>query len=155
MQALVGGTALASGVLGGALFAFSSLVMPALERLDATAGISAMQSVNEVAARSVFIVPLLASGAGSVAVAAHAALTGGEGQPLRIAGAGLGLVAFAVTVAANVPLNDALASIRPGDPGAAGEWAAYGVAWTRWNHVRALAALASATLLALSLRSTG
>jgi uncharacterized membrane protein len=39
-------TALGCGLSAGALFAFSSFVMPALARLPASQGIAAMQTIN-------------------------------------------------------------------------------------------------------------
>ena len=43
--------AVGAGVNGGVFFAFSSFVMPALQRLPDAQGIAAMQSVNVTAVR--------------------------------------------------------------------------------------------------------
>jgi uncharacterized membrane protein len=51
----------------------------------------------------------------------------------------------------NVPRNNTLAAIEPTGPEAARIWADYLGAWTFWNHVRAVAALAGAALLTLAL----
>ena len=148
----VAGTAVASGVLGGALFAFSALVMPALRRLPAHEGIRAMQSLNAVAPRSLLMVPLAGSAIGSAVVGLQAVAAGdAEGRGLRAAGALLGLGAFAVTAAASVPLNRALAVVDTGEPEASAAWAAYARTWVRWNHLRAAAATLSAVALASSL----
>lgn len=148
----VAGTAVASGVLGGALFAFSALVVPALRRLPAQEGIRAMQSLNAVAPRSLLMVPLAGSAIGSAVVGLQAVAAGdADGRGLRAAGALLGLGAFAVTAVGNVPLNKALAAVDTGEPAASAAWAAYARTWIRWNHVRAAAATLSAVALASSL----
>ncbi len=51
---------------------------------------------------------------------------------------------FLVTMAFNVPRNEALARVKPADPGAANQWASYLSSWTAWNHVRTIASLAAA-----------
>jgi uncharacterized membrane protein len=61
-----------------------------------------------------------------------------------IAGGVLYLVAFVVTVAYNVPRNDALALVDPASPEAAARWASYYREWMIGNHVRTVAALAAA-----------
>jgi len=56
-----------------------------------------------------------------------------------------------VTIAVNVPLNDALAATRPDGTGAADHWGSYLRRWTAWNHLRAAAALAATGLLIVAL----
>ena len=58
---------------------------------------------------------------------------------------------FGVTVAFNVPLNDALASAKPGSPEAARLWANYLATWTMWNHVRTFAAVLALAAFVVSL----
>jgi uncharacterized membrane protein len=74
------------------------------------------------------------------AAACVAVLVVGPGVLPRV-GAGLYLAGtVGVTIAANVPLNDALER----DPTT---WPAYLRAWTRWNTLRTVAAAAAAVLL--------
>lgn len=156
LQAAVLGTATASGVFGGAMFAFSSFVMPALRALPPRDALAAMQAINIEAPRSLLMLPLLGTAAGSVALGAHAILAGpSEGRGLRLAGAALGLASFAITAGYHVPRNNALAVVEAGAPEAAGAWTAYAASWTRWNHLRTGAAVASAVLLARSLAPGG
>ena len=54
---LVIATALASGMMGGAFYAFSAFVMAGLERLPSAQGMAAMQSINVTA-----VMPGLMSG---------------------------------------------------------------------------------------------
>ena len=161
-EVLVAVTAFASAVIGGALFPFSTFVMKSLGRLEPSDGVRAMQRINEDAPQGLML-PLLVSPLGSVVVGVLAATGWGLGDEpvadgaladhriLLAAGAVLGVVAFLVTMVANVPRNDALAALDAGDPAAAAAWAAYRRSWTVWNHVRVLAALAAAVLLALAL----
>ena len=60
-------------------------------------------------------------------------------------------VAFLVTVAANVPRNDVIAALDPGDRSAEGAWAKLRRSWTRWNHVRVTLAILAAALLGVAL----
>lgn len=150
-------TAFASAVIGGALFPFSTFIMKSLGRLAAAEGISAMQRINEDAPQGLML-PLLVSPLGSVVAGVLAATGWGLGDSaladhrmLLAVGAVLGVAAFLVTAVANIPRNNAMAALDPGDPAAAGEWAAYLRSWTAWNHVRVVAALAAAVLLALAL----
>ena len=54
-----------------------------------------------------------------------------------------------VTMACNVPRNDALAAVAPASLDAARLWAEYVRGWTTWNHVRGAAALLAAALLVI------
>lgn len=58
---------------------------------------------------------------------------------------------FGVTGAFNVPRNNRLARLDARSPETADEWTAYVREWTRWNHVRTGAALASAACAAWAL----
>lgn len=158
VEVVVALTALASALLSGALFSFSAFVMRSLGRLPDGEGIRAMQRINEDAPRSLLMLPLLGSPVGSVVVViapvagwvAPGSSLSGDGILLVLGGL-LGILAFVVTAAANVPRNNALATLDASDPRAAGEWAAYRGPWTRWNHVRVVLALGSAVLLAAAL----
>ena len=153
---VTGVTAAASGVLGGAFFAFSSFVMPGLRALPARDGIVAMQGINEAAPRSLLMLPLLASAVGSAVVGVHAAAASDlEARGLRITGAALGLASLVITGLANVPSNNALAALDAGAPGAAAGWADFLAGWTRWNHARTVASIGSAVALAVSVYRSG
>jgi uncharacterized membrane protein len=49
-----------------------------------------------------------------------------------------------VTIASNVPLNNALAAVRPDSAEGAALWTRYRNVWTAWNHVRMAATLTAA-----------
>ena len=147
MSALTVTTALGCAIAAGALFAFSAFVMSALLRLPAPQGIAAMQSINVRAVTTAFMAALFGPALGC-AVLAVDALAGG-GEPLVIAGAVLYLLGtIGVTIAGNVPLNDALARLDPDGAGAADAWRAYTRRWMALNHARVTAGVAAAALLA-------
>ena len=60
--------------------------------------------------------------------------------------------AIVVTIAANVPLNNALDMVDlRRSPAATGDWARYTRAWTGWNHVRCAASTVATGLLTAGL----
>ncbi len=70
-----------------------------------------------------------------------------------LAGCALYLVgAIVVTMAANVPLNDALMNVDPDAADAATRWSSYLSDWMPWNHARAATAIAASGLLIAALR---
>lgn len=156
MNALMGSvaaaTAVASGLLGGAFFAFSAFVIPGLRRLPAPEAAAAMQAINEAAPRSLLMVPLLLSPTGSVAVAAWAFT--GDARPARawlLVGAAAGLACFAVTAAYHVPRNHALAALDPTAPATVELWTTYVREWASMNHVRGLLGVAAAASVSAGL----
>ena len=58
---------------------------------------------------------------------------------------------FLVTIAFNVPRNNALAAVDPASAEAARLWPGYLRTWTAWNHVRTAAALGATAALILAL----
>ncbi|MGX6446899.1 anthrone oxygenase family protein [Patulibacter sp. S7RM1-6] len=146
---LTAAAAVACGASAGVFTAFSTFVLPALDRLPAPAAAAAMQAVNRAAVTPPFMTLLFGSaglclGVGAVAAAGW----DGEGARWATAGAAVFLVGvIGVTVVRNVPLNDALAAVVPDGPDAAGEWARYRRAWGGWNHVRTVAGVAATALL--------
>lgn len=146
--------ALGSGLVAGVFFAFSSFVMAALGRLPAPQAIGAMRSINVVVVNPTFLSAFFGTAAGCLALAALSLLDpAAPGAGLRLAGGLLYLLGtILVTIAFNVPLNDALAAGEPDAPGAAALWARYLRVWTAWNTVRTAAALAASAAFALALR---
>ena len=142
------GTALGCGLSAGAFFAFSAFVMPALGRLPSGQGIAAMQSINKLAVTPVFMTALFGSALACAGLAAWAVVAWGERPaPWLLAGCILYLTGtIAVTIAANVPLNDALAAVDPTSMEAASLWARYLNDWTMWNHVRTISSTVACAL---------
>jgi uncharacterized membrane protein len=144
--------AVCCGAMAGVFFAFSTFVMDGLTRLAPAHGIAAMQSINRAALTPPFMTLLLGTGALCLGLAAWAALSWGEpGAPWAVAGGALYLTgAIGVTRAFNIPINDAVDALAPGDARAAGDWSRYVSGWTAWNHVRTLTAAAATALLVVA-----
>jgi uncharacterized membrane protein len=146
--------ALGCGLIAGVFFAFSTFVMTALARRPSAEGIAAMQSINVVVLNPMFLGAFL----GTAAVCGAAVVAGllrwqDPGAPYWLAAGVLYLVGtFLVTIAFNVPRNNALAAVSPTAPEAADVWTRYVRGWTAWNHVRTAAALAAAAAFSIALR---
>jgi uncharacterized membrane protein len=141
--------ALFCGLMAGFFFAFSFLVMRALEVQPGIAGMPVMQTINVVVFNPVFGISFSAAPAFCV-LAMNTALVHRRDPAANyvLAGGALYLVGtLYVTVFGNVPLNDALAAV-PAASGAAPEmWARYLREWVPWNHLRTAAAFVAAGLL--------
>ena len=148
--------ALGAGLIGGVFFAFSSFVMKALRGVAPNAGIAAMQSINVVVINLSFLSVFLGTTTACVALVLYAVW--GWRAPgtecLLLGGSSYLAGTFLVTLMFNVPRNQALARVDPASleaEAAKAVWTAYAESWTRWNHVRALAAFIAAAYLAVAL----
>src|SRR5258706_4384519 len=138
--------ALGSGLVAGVFFAFSAFVMQSLARLPAGQGIAAMQTINVVILKSAFMAVFLGTAAICVIALGVSFLRWHEPDAIYLlAGSVEYLIgSFLVTIAFNVPRNEALASIMPADSVSTNQWTEYVKGWTIWNHVRTAASLAAA-----------
>lgn len=145
--------ALGCGLIGGLYFAFSTFIMTALGRLDQASGVAAMNAVNAVILRSLFMPVFLGTTLAALALAVLGVVRWGEaGAPAMLAGGGVYVIGmFVVTMAFNVPLNNALAAADPASAEATSVWARYLKDWTLWNHVRTIASLAASALFIAAL----
>ncbi|TYL84422.1 DUF1772 domain-containing protein [Bradyrhizobium rifense] len=148
-------SALGCGLMAGVYFAFSTFIMTALGRLDQAAGIAAMNAINVDIVRSLFMPLFLGTTMAGAALVVMSALRLGEpGAASMIAGGGLYVIGmFVVTMAFNVPLNNALAAVQPSAPEAGAVWAVYLKDWVFWNHVRTVAAVGASALFVAALAS--
>ena len=144
-------TALGCGLVAGVFFAFSTFMMNALARLQPKEGIIAMQSINITAINPLFMVALFGTALACIFLAVSSVLKWDQpGAAYLLVGSLLYLIGTVlVTIAFNVPLNDALAIAKPDSTEGANLWAKYLTNWTFWNHVRTIAAFAAALTLAL------
>jgi uncharacterized membrane protein len=149
MEMLIVCTAIFCAAMGGVFFAFSSFVMQGLKALPPAHGITAMQSINVTAVTPIFMTALFGTAAACIAVLVSAAIEWHDTvSAYLIAGSLSYLVgAIGVTIAFNVPLNNALAAADPSSGEAVGLWMKYVRSWTGWNHVRTLSGLVAAGLL--------
>jgi uncharacterized membrane protein len=144
--------AIGSGITAGIFFAFSSFVMPALQRIQSAQGVVAMKLIDTEVINFSFMGAFCGTGllcvvlgVGSLFMWTH------EGAKFVLVASLLYLVGrCGTTVVFNVPLNDKLARIA--DPTeAVSFWPEYVALWTRWNHVCTIASVASAALFTESL----
>jgi uncharacterized membrane protein len=153
MSGLTLAAALGAGLVAGIFFAFSAFIMAALGRLAPEGGISAMQSINVSVLNPMFFFVFFGTAVLAL-VLAIAALAGWSPSRLLylLAGSLLYLAGtIFVTMAFNVPLNNRLASIGAKSAEGAGVWKTYLSAWTAWNHVRTIAALAACASFIMAL----
>lgn len=127
---------LAAGLQAGTYYAWSSGVMPGLAGTDDRTFVSTMTHVNTAIVNPAFMLTFL--GAPALAAAAVAASPPGA-RAWAVGGLVCALATVAVTAAANVPLNDALA--------AGGSRADFESAWVRWNLVRTATSTAALACL--------
>ncbi len=141
--------ALGCGLAAGVFFAFSSFVMKGLRRLEPARSVAAMQAINVAAVSFAFMATLFGTALACAAVGGWALAEWNEPfAGYLVAGSALYLVGvIALTIGYHVPRNNALAAVDADGPEAAEIWARYVVDWTRWNHVRAAAALAASAAL--------
>jgi uncharacterized membrane protein len=141
--------ALGTGLVAGVFYAFSTFVMKALGNLPAAQGVAAMQSINLAVINPWFLGAFFGTGLLCIVLIV---LVGGPAAAWLVAGALLYLVGtIVVTMAGNVPLNNALARVDPATAEAATLWARYLSLWTRWNHLRTAAALAASAAFIVAL----
>ncbi len=144
---------LGCGLMAGVFFAFSTFVMNALARLQPSEGITAMQAINITVINPLFMGVFL--GTAVACIFLLISLISKWHQPgtvYLLVGSLLYLIGtLGVTIAFNVPMNEALAKVEPGSTDRASLWANYLVNWTFWNHVRTIAALAATASLTMAI----
>lgn len=141
--------ALGCALVSGVFFAFSGFVMPAMARLPPAQAVAAMQSINVTAVRPPLMLAMFGTAALCLVLAVVAfTRLGRPGASWLLAGSVVYIVGtIVVTIAFNVPRNNALAAVAADSSAAAGLWPRYLTTWTAWNHVRTVAPLAAAAVL--------
>ena len=145
--------ALGSGLAGGIFFAFSSFIMKALARVPPARGIAVMQSINLTVLNVWFFAVFFGTGACCLVLGISSLFRWEKpGAGYLLTGSLLYLVGtIIVTIACNVPLNDALAAVDLSSTDAGRVWTDYLKKRTAWNHLRTGAALAAAALFIVGL----
>jgi uncharacterized membrane protein len=145
---------LAYAMVAGVFLAFSDFIMRSLALTGGTGGIEAMQVINLEVFRWVFMALFLGMAAVSVLIVGYAwlGLSGPAGTLIGLAAAVYLFGCFGVTVAFNVPMNEALAGMDLTSEVSRDYWLqTYVPRWTFWNSVRTGAATLSAALLLFGL----
>lgn len=141
MTALKTATLLAAvitmGLADGTFALYAHTIMPGLKTTDDRTFVAAFQSIDRAIVNRWFMITAFA-GALAFTAAALVVHRGGDALPWIVAALGLYLVTVVVTVAVNVPLNDAVKAA--GDPDhidvAAAREHFDEARWTAWNLVR-------------------
>ena len=145
--------ALGCGLMAGLFYAFSNFVMKALARIPAPSGIAAMQAINVTVLNPLFLTIFLSTAAACGILVIYALISSQNPGSFCLLAAGLLYLVgnVVVTMAFNVPRNNALARLDASSAEAAGFWGDYVVTWTRWNHVRTVTAAVALVLLIVGL----
>jgi uncharacterized protein (TIGR02246 family) len=116
-------------------------------------GLAAMQSINVVVLNRWFFAVFFGTAVCCLALAITAFVRWQKpAVGYLLVGSLLYLIGtILVTIACNVPLNDALAAVDPSSADAGRVWTNYLTSWTAWNHVRTVAALAAAASFTVAL----
>jgi uncharacterized membrane protein len=127
--------ALGCGLIAGLYFAFSTFIMTAFAQLPPGQGAAAMNTINVVIQRSLFMPLFLGTTLGSVVLTGLSLWRWGEPGMAYVLAGGLVYVPgmFLCTMFFNVPLNNELEA-TPTDA----VWARYLASWTPYNHVRTI-----------------
>ena len=144
---LVVGAAIASALVGGVFYAFSSFVMAALQRLEPKDGMTAMQAINTTVLSLASWCPFLGP-RWPTSITAISNWENGVSAWLLVGSLSYVLGTFS-GAAYHVPRNNALADTAIDDPNAPHVWHRYLVEWTRGNHLRAAASMVAATALTI------
>ena len=125
--ALTVAAALGCGLMAGVFFGFSTFVMRALARLPPAHGIAAMQSINVTVINPAFMAVFLGTAVACIALAVSSLLTWHTAGAVSLL---LGSLVYLlgcllVTMAFNVPRNNALAAVDPASTEGAGLWRSY------------------------------
>ena len=146
-------TAISVGIMAGVYFTFSAFMMNSLKAIEAPAGMLAMQSINRIIVKSLFLPIFIASSLASAALIVLMLIyPSSSGATWVMMGSGLYFIGmFIVTITGNVPLNNQLEATDAKGSGGAEMWASYLRKWTVWNHIRTIACSAALAMLILAI----
>jgi len=148
-------TLMFSGAMFGFFFAWTSSTLWGLDIAPPDVAIAAMQAMNAAVRNPVFGLAFFGTPPLMVLTTAVLFLQGARPAALFMLLASLIYLGdvLIVTVAVNVPTNEALAALVPGAGGsAARQWQAYSAPWQRANLVRTCASGGALFLAAMALR---
>lgn len=130
------------GAVTGLFYTFSMSVIPGLNALEPAQAAAAMRSINVKILNPWLYIPFLGA---PLAALAAGLLADAPAALWLFAAAAVNFVgSFLVTVAINVPMNNALNAGTM-------DWKDYSRRWTAWNTLRAVASLAGLVLVGVGL----
>lgn len=153
MLLLTATTALATALVGGVFFIFSVTIMRAFAGITAPAGISAMQEINVVIVGSMFLPLFIGAAITSAVLAVYGFLELPVTQAYWLIAGAIFYIAgsFILTIACNVPLNNALAAVDASSAEAIPVWTKYLSEWAMWNHLRTVASVLSSACMIMAI----
>jgi uncharacterized membrane protein len=125
---VLGAATVAMGLVAGVFYVFACAIMPALARSDDRVFVEVMRNINDVIQNPVFFLSFM----GALVLTAVAAwqVRGTSSRGWVWAGLAAYALAFLVTVAFNIPLNNGLATRRMwGWPGRTSRARGWGGTW--------------------------
>jgi uncharacterized membrane protein len=143
----------ASGVVAGIWFAFSTFVMQALDKAGPTQGIVTMQAINKTVLRAPAMIAMFGTAAVCLWLGIWAVRSWrSDSAAYLLAGAVLYIVGTVfVTGAGNEPLNHKLEKFHAHAADAAHRWNDFYAKWLAWNHARLVLTVAATALFAVAL----
>ncbi|MEO9601168.1 anthrone oxygenase family protein [Parasphingorhabdus sp.] len=137
------------GIMAGVYFTFSAFVLQSLDAAGRPVGMLAMQSINRIILRSLFLPLFFLSSLACLLLAVFGVMQWGNAGAWQMVGGGalyvLGMLV--VTMVGNVPLNNALEATDAAGPDAEAMWRRYMQRWLPWNHVRTVSCTVALILL--------
>ncbi|OKH18891.1 DUF1772 domain-containing protein [[Limnothrix rosea] IAM M-220] len=144
--------AVGCAVSGGIFYAFSTFVMAALGEQPSASGIATMQSINITVINPLFMAAFFLPAIASIILAIAALRDWSHpSSSYLLMGSLLYLIGtIGVTIAGNIPLNDALAVVNPNSNESFTLWTRFLKNWTLWNHVRTIAGMLASICFAIA-----
>ena len=141
-----------TGLIAGTFFIFSVAIMAALRRLPGGEGMAAMQSINVVIQNPIFLGVFMGTALISLVLAVMSVLNWNSPTSYCVLiGAALYVIgSFVLTIAFNVPLNNALDAADATIASGQDVWQNYLTNWTFWNHIRTAASILSTAAFTLA-----
>ena len=142
-----------TGLMAGVYFAFSAFIMQAFGQLPALQAGQAMNKINAVIVKTVFLPIFVGSTLWYAGLIVWALL---YWQPitswLLISASAIYIFGmFFVTIFGNVPLNNILMVQTNTESGLASYWQSYQDKWLTLNHIRTLSCIAACSLLSIAI----
>jgi len=146
-------TAVASGVVAGIWFAFSTFVMQGLHKAGPTHGILTMQAINKTVLRAPSVIAMFGTAALCLWLGIWAVRSWGDSSAAYVLGGAVLYIVGTVLVTGggNEPLNHKVEKIHVHAADAAHRWNDFYAKWLAWNHVRLVATVAATALFAVAL----
>jgi uncharacterized membrane protein len=151
---VMAGAVVTTGLLAGLYYAYACSVMLALRDVDDATFVEVMQRINTSILNGWFMVSFLGSPVlGLLLLVLHLGEEQRSALAWAAAAAACNAASFLVTVAVNVPLNNALEAAGPvgAVPDSSAVRHRFEARWVRWNLVRAVASTAGLVALVVAL----